>query len=218
MTAPTMLFPGNIQLGSSDPLILRTVKSRLNELGYGPLSPEISNFGLETRKAVMAFQRANHLIQDGIIGELTWARLFKAVKITDPRSGMLSIRALEVAKTQLYVREATNHNDGVDVEKYLRSVGLQKGDPWCMAALYWSFNEAARHLNRKNPVPKTGGVLDCLERAKAYVVLNPSIGDQFIMNFGRGKGHTGIIQAVRSSSIFTVEGNTSADPSLSSPT
>ncbi len=79
-----------------------------------------------------------------------------------------------------------------------------------MAALYWSFNEAARHLNRK---PKTGGVLDCFERAKAYIVLNPGIGDQFIMDFGRGKGHTGIVQAVRSSSVWTLEGNTAADPS-----
>lgn len=31
------------------------------------------------------------------------------------------------------VREATGHNDGVEVERYLASVGLRRGAPWCAA-------------------------------------------------------------------------------------
>jgi len=44
----------------------------------------------------------------------------------------LAAKALEIAETQLGIVEQKN-NSGPDVEKYLASVGLGKGHPWCMA-------------------------------------------------------------------------------------
>nr|WP_255737702.1 TIGR02594 family protein [Cognataquiflexum nitidum] len=46
------------------------------------------------------------------------------------------------AESQLGVREATNNNDGVDVEKYLKSAGLGAGYPWCGAFVNWSLKQA----------------------------------------------------------------------------
>jgi len=126
-------------------------------------------------------------------------------------------RVVAKAKSQLYVREKTNQNDGPEVEVYLSSVSLKKGYSWCMAFVFWLYKIASEDLGVKNPVPKTAGVLDCLRKAanqpNSSLVKVPEPGDQFIMDFGSGKGHTGIIVAVLSKTqVKTIEGNTSADP------
>lgn len=58
---------------------------------------------------------------------------------------------------QIGITEKTNNNDG-DVEKYLKSVNLTKGMPYCAAGQYWCFEEARKLLgnNLINPLPKTG--------------------------------------------------------------
>lgn len=209
-----MEYPNEvIKLGYNNPEVLEEVKVKLNELGFGPLSPNISNFGLVTMQAVKKFQKANHLVQDGEIGELTWERLFKPVIIEKYNTVSLPLKALEEAKTQLFVRELTNHNDGKEVAEYLKSIGLGQGYSWCMAYMYWCFSKAAKELKIDCPVPKTGGVLECLRLAKPFVITSPKVGSQFIMDFGSGKGHTGIVTAISADRVYTIEGNTSADPS-----
>jgi peptidoglycan hydrolase-like protein with peptidoglycan-binding domain len=200
-----------IGLGYNNPSLIFKIKSRLNELGYGPLTPTIPNFGTTTIEVVKKFQKDNNLIQDGIIGELTWHKLFPV--ITSISLSPLSNTVISIAMTQVLVRELTNKNDGIDVEKYLKAVGLGKGYAWCMAFVYWCFLEASKKLNINCPVPKTAGVLDCYNKALKYRVIKPEIGSQFIMDFGKGQGHTGIVTKVVGNRIFTIEGNTSADPS-----
>lgn len=39
--------------------------------------------------------------------------------------------SLKWSYTQLYVRELTGNNDGVEVEAYLRATGNRKGESWC---------------------------------------------------------------------------------------
>ena len=60
--------------------------------------------------------------------------------------------------SQIGTTEKNNKNDG-DVEKYLSSVGLKKGNPYCAAGQYWCFLEAANILKidrKKIPIPPTG--------------------------------------------------------------
>lgn len=47
-----------------------------------------------------------------------------------------------IYKSQVGVRERTGNNDGKDVEKYLKSVGLGKGFAWCAAFVHWCLAEA----------------------------------------------------------------------------
>ena len=49
---------------------------------------------------------------------------------------------MDIAKTQIGVTKAIGHNDGVQIEKYLKSVGLGKGHPWCAAFVNWCLNQA----------------------------------------------------------------------------
>lgn len=206
-----------IEKGSTDQVSVKAIKVRLNTLIGSSLDVTNGNFGESTEAVVKQFQKRNQLISDGRVGELTWERLFTIVKPLAVQSTLLRIRAMEIMDSQLFVRELTGKNDGVEVEKYLKSVGLGKGYAWCMAFVYWGFQTGSKELGVINPVPKTAGVLDCYAKAKGMhlVTGDPEEGDQFIMDFGKGAGHTGVVTEVKNGRIYTVEGNTSADPSYS---
>lgn len=56
---------------------VRKIQARLIELGYNCGSKGADSiFGRNTEKAVKAFQKANGLAPDGIVGPLTWEKLF----------------------------------------------------------------------------------------------------------------------------------------------
>ena len=65
---PTLLLGSR----SSD---VKTLQELLNAKGYNAGSVD-GIFGRNTRAAVMAFQNANGLAADGIVGKLTWAKLY----------------------------------------------------------------------------------------------------------------------------------------------
>jgi hypothetical protein len=46
------------------------------------------------------------------------------------------------AQSQLYVVEKTGHNDGIEVENYLKLTGLPKGYAWCAAFVSWVYHES----------------------------------------------------------------------------
>lgn len=181
---------------------------------YIPLS-ESKVFGAETERAVKNFQNLKQLKADGIVGDLTWERLYET-EAKPKKSKKLSERAMQIMMTQLKVREATGKNDGPEVEKFLKSVNLGKGYPWCMAIVYWAYQTAADELSVKNPLLKTGGVLKQWNESKAENrKKTPEPFDIFIMDFGKGTGHAGIVTKVLNGKVFTVEGNTSAEPTNS---
>ncbi|MDN3671503.1 CHAP domain-containing protein [Flavobacterium branchiarum] len=126
----------------------------------------------------------------------------------------LGQKTLAVSITQLGVEEIPkNSNAGPAVEKYLKSVGLGKGYAWCMAFVYWCTKEASIQLGITNPLAKTAGVLAMLNFKKELVVKEPQPGDIFIMDFGKGQGHTGLVEKVEKNIIHTIEGNTNDDGS-----
>jgi len=65
---PTLLLGSR----SSD---VKTLQEMLNAKGYNAGSVD-GIFGKNTRAAVIAFQNANGLAADGIVGKLTWAKLY----------------------------------------------------------------------------------------------------------------------------------------------
>jgi len=130
----------------------------------------------------------------------------------------LSALVLEIATSQLGVREQPlGSNDGPQVRQYLQRAGGKAGDPWCMAFVYWSVDEAAKKKGIPNPLVKTPGVMDQWRRTKARKqpprrqLIKP--GDIFIMSFDHEKGHTGIVEKVVDGLIYTIEGNTNNDGS-----
>jgi len=76
----------------------------------------------------------------------------------------------KIALTQIGITERTNRNDG-EVEKYLQAVGLEKGNPYCTAGIYWCFAKAAEILKydtKAIPIPKTGLVANIINYTKQH--------------------------------------------------
>jgi CHAP domain len=125
----------------------------------------------------------------------------------------LTDAALVVAKAQVgQMEKPEGSNWGHPVQDYLACVGLNEPSSWCMAFVYWCFNEACEVLNiSPNPLTKTGLVVHAWQIAYPYhkITANPQSGDIFIMDFGNGHGHTGIVESIDSDgTLHTIEGNT----------
>lgn len=230
-----MKYPGRtVKVGEADARIVAAVKRRLvAELGdAAALDPADPVFGPRTRQAVKLFQ-ARHvdghgraLKQDGEVGPLTWAVLFGDAAVVPPQPAtpflaeVLRVAAAEEAKP---VREAPrNSNRGPDVEAYLRRVGLGPGYAWCCAFVYWCCDEAARGQGRTNPMVRTAGCMDHWRRAPSHGATRLAATDAaadprrlrpgsiFVMDHGRGLGHTGLVEHVDGGWMTTLEGNTDA--------
>lgn len=129
--------------------------------------------------------------------------------------------ALRIAITQIGVREV-GRNSGPQVNQYLDAVNLPPGYAWCAAFVYWCYAQAARAIPLKNPLVQTAGVLNHWNKAKAHgarlisqaaALADPSLikpGMIFVMEFGHGTGHTGIVESVDRAklTITSIEGNT----------
>jgi hypothetical protein len=113
---------------------------------------------------------------------------------------------IEIAESQIGVHERTK-NSGPEIDKYLKFVGLGPGYPWCAAFVSWCINECEEKGHPTNFTP-SASVLQMWNFNKLkYRVNVPKPGDVFIMDFGKGKGHTGFVKSVAGFRIITIEGN-----------
>lgn len=131
--------------------------------------------------------------------------------------GPLATRALVHASANVGQQEnPIGSNWGFPVSKWIETAGGDSPEAWCAAFVYSMFDEAAHDLGIANPLPKTAGCLDMWAKAKANQVHIPQAGDFFIMDYGNGEGHAGLIEAIDGdpgspTDIHTIEGN-SAPP------
>jgi hypothetical protein len=223
-------FPGrSLKPGVSEPEAIIAVQRRLNDLGCGPVV-ENGAFTKATTLAVKRFQArftdvdGLPLKVDGIVGLLTWGALFGAPGDVFTGGTPLAMAATEVARTELGVLEdPPGSNRGPRIDEYLRLVGLnpEAGSfPWCAAFVFFCFQQAASRKRKRNPLVKTAGVLSHWNRAEANgarrikaveAAARPELvlpGHIFIMDFGGGAGHTGIVTGISRGKLVTIEGNT----------
>lgn len=115
--------------------------------------------------------------------------------------------ALAVAKTQVCKKEnPLGSNWGHPVQDYLAAVGINFPASWCMAFVYW----CAVQAGVDKLMYRSGGVLKVWQKtpAKYKVYKDPQPGDIFIMDKGKGLGHTGFVEKTDGTFIYTIEGNT----------
>ena len=229
MAAPK--FPGRIiKKGDPDQAIVKTIQKQLNERGCGPIAVD-GVFDRPTEDAVKLFQarfpdvEGAPLVIDGKVGSITWAALFgeDTVPVASTPPSPLLAKTLEIATSQIGVMEKPpGSNRGPEVDEYVRRVGLSPAGKfaWCVAFIYFCFDEAAISLGRANPMIKTAGVLDHWTRAgakgiprvtKAKAEQNPALvkpGQIFTIDTGGGLGHAGFVLEVAGGKLITVEGNT----------
>jgi hypothetical protein len=127
------------------------------------------------------------------------------------RSSRLREKFVALAESQLHVREATGNNDGREVEMFLRSVGLKKGQPWCAAFVSWL------HIENNVPNPESGYSPDWFRANVVYAARQPRItpfesrpAQVFGLYYESKKriAHVGIITGETRLHYETIEGNT----------
>jgi len=231
-------YPGHlVERDDEDTDAVELIQQRLKELGFtqpsskGPKPLAVDGgFGTNTFDAVELFQMRHTdldgrpLVVDGRVGAATWGALFGRAAVpmspVEPDSDLAAM-VVAVAASQIGVLEQPlGSNSGPEVDAYLASVGLDPGNYWCMAFVFWCFRESAKDLSVKNPAIKTGGVLDAWNRARNDGVVTLTTeqalhdpgkikaGMVFINSTGGGNGHTGIVVAVHGNVLETIEGNT----------
>lgn len=88
----------------------------------------------------------------GFLGLIGCISLFgQTNNLTIKQKDSLITEVINIAHNQIGIREATGNNDGFRVEEYLRSVGLKKGNPYCVAGIYWCYLKADIQLILNNP-------------------------------------------------------------------
>lgn len=228
-----MIFPNKIiKKGEKDKTIVKYIQSQLNLKNCEPLSVD-GDFGEITASVVKLFQSrhsdaiGNPLKADGQIGQITWSVLFgiDSVLADNAVHSPLLNEVLTIATSQIGVKE-TSANRGPQVDDYLLAVGLHpigNNYSWCAAFVYWCFKKASDTLHCRNPVYKTAGCLEhwnnayCNKISTATAIKYPTKikpGNIFIIDFGHGHGHTGIVVSTNGGYLTTIEGNT--NPELSS--
>ncbi len=118
-------------------------------------------------------------------------------------------------ESQIGVREATGKNDGIDVEKYLKSVSQTKGAPWCAAFVNWTlkhcYADYANSAWSPSWFPKSRIIYQ-----SGKVIEKPKEGDVFGIYFANLKriAHVGFVDKWDDSeTVITVEGNTNGQGS-----
>jgi hypothetical protein len=181
--------------------------------------------------AVVTFQQAKGLTADGKLGPSTLAALMPPTPLPafNGTEAALMLIAACTGEANKGVREV-GKNAGPDVEKYLKSVGLAKGNPWCAAFVSWC-HMTSRGLS-KPPKWCSGSAVSLYQAAKARgaTCVTPADADfktkvQPGMIWSRAQtpedaaaarkgkwcqGHTGIVVKVDHIGWHTIEGNTNA--------
>lgn len=128
---------------------------------------------------------------------------------------------LEIARSQIGVQETGNTNTGPQVDRYLASVGLDPGNPWCAAFAYWCSTRAAAQANVSNPLPRTGSCEMIRAWAREHDLLRdtPNQGDLFLrVGYVASEGvirahHAGFVDEVTAATFTTIEGNSNEEGS-----
>jgi hypothetical protein len=218
-----MNYPNRIiRTGEANREVVLAIQERLNEKGIPVMGT--GEFDAETEIAVRAFQsvsrdrHGNPLVIDGVVGPITWSVLFgETIAVSRTTEDPLLKAVIRLAVNELGVAEDPPHsNRGDRVEEYLASVGLEPGNPWCAAFVYWCFGEAAHQVNQANPLVRTGHCMTHWNETTGKKIRardaqnDPALirpGHIFVINHGGGRGHTGIVTETTGGFIYTVEGN-----------
>lgn len=136
-----------------------------------------------------------------------WANCQRAVKVREGASKLL----ITEAEKHVGVAEATGANDGLWVERYLKSTGLGKGYPWCAAFQSYIHKETCMGG------PRSARVVDWFKYNVVYqsewgdlpeFTSTPGmVGGLYYRKLGR-LGHIFLIVGEDKNNFYTIEGNT----------
>lgn len=177
-------------------------------------------YNIHTEKSVRKYQSDNNLLVDGRSGPITLASLFPVETNKEATKRLATndkLRAAFIETAYKYLGHAeVKTNSSPFIDKWLLEVGVDFPAAWCMAYVQGTGKEACKNLGIKDLLkPDTGGVLDFWNRTKSEQIgrLHGKRGDILIMDYGKGRGHTGWVLSYSGGVYSVLEGNTSLDGS-----
>lgn len=114
---------------------------------------------------------------------------------------------IEIAKSQLGVKEATGRNDGVPAQRFMRGDQL----PWCAGFVLWVYEEAGIPLPGNFWKNRAVNTLFKTMRQSGMEVRVPAIGGLVFFSRDHNQagptGHVEIVIGVEKGAIRTIGGN-----------
>lgn len=111
-------------------------------------------------------------------------------------------KVLNIARSQLYVREATKNNFGKEIKEYLAYTNLKEGNPYCAAFISWVFYKAGFKEPKTAWSPALFPQYRRIKTPQPADVLGIySIEKQRI-------AHCGLVEKLKDDWIVSLEGNT----------
>lgn len=155
------MMPYELSIGSKGEFV-KNAQLRLIDLGYScGRSGVDGQFGMDTYSAVIAFQRQNSLMPDGVIGEGTANVLYSKEAIRYSETSVLKKESVSlenfvnIALAECGIVEANDN-----ITKYGEWYGMN-GKPWCAMFVSWCANQAgllASSENSNGIIPKYASV------------------------------------------------------------
>jgi len=211
---------------------VRILRKCLEQVGYAQAraADNESQFDEELRTVVEAFQTAQGLTVDGVVGPATYAKLLEEPThiplsdIQDGDDGVLILRGgiVKVARyfcDELKIRERGKANHGPMVEALLDFAEGSPGMPWCAACASTIVSLGYLINDRYAPNFETLSCSRLIRWAQQHSrlradPLDVQPGDFWVMRGGPTHyRHVGIVESIRpEGGVNTIEGNTRADP------
>ncbi len=119
---------------------------------------------------------------------------------------------IDTAKRYVGIKEATGHNDGYFIEKFLKSVGRKKGDSYCAAFVSYCLDKSfAKYPKVRSGLArafKLPGYIKAMD-----VFYGARVPGGYLVGFeniGTWSGHIEILRAAsQGSTLYTIGANTS---------
>lgn len=110
--------------------------------------------------------------------------------------------------TDLAVQIALAEAAAGRVDEYQQSTSGVLGEAWCLKFVFWCYDQAARRLNIKNPMPAFfgAGQFETWAKGAKKLATLPARGDVFVRDHKHGGLVTG--PALPGGTFPSVEGNT----------
>lgn len=191
-------YPGLLQAGSTGPAV-RELQRQLHDVYRNPRLAVDGIFGPATRKVVIAFQAHRNLDVDGVVGPITWARVFRQSAPAPPPHSDLAARALAIQTGLLGVHEQGTNNRGPMVDQIIRYAGGDLGEPWCVDTIIWSYGHAGSTIVRPGYTRAVSAM-----KVAGVVATAPFPGCIVRFTFD----HVGLLVADHGSVVETIDGNT----------
>ncbi len=149
----------------------------------------LKGFGSEKRSWLRSFTERSKLVK---------------FRLEDDANDIEGAPWMIYAESQLGVSELTGNNDGPEVDKYLKTIGLAgSGQAWCGAFVNWTLSQAGI-----KGVSRPGWALNW--RHYGRELDQPAFGSIATMK-RKGGGHVGFVAGVTSSGRIVLLGGNQAD-------